>query len=182
MVVNFKTEVDKKGKVITRALTEAEKTQISDLAKQAMGFNQERGDSLSVVNSSFADEKAEKLPEIPLWKQPENIQLAKELGKFLIGLAVMFFLYSRLLKPMLRTLTSAPELPPPTEKASAEENAEGAVVQLSSEASGNALENADSRLPALRGYEQNLQATKQLAKENPKLVANVVTAWVSNND
>jgi flagellar M-ring protein FliF len=34
---------------------------------------------------------------------------------------------------------------------------------------------------AALGYEQNLQAAKQIAKGDPKLVANVVKGWVSGN-
>jgi flagellar M-ring protein FliF len=173
VVVNFKTEFDKKGKAVTRALTEAEKTQITDLAKQAMGFNQTRGDALSVVNSSFAAAKSENLPDIPMWKKPANIELAKDIGKFLAGLAVMFLLYTRMLKPMLRTLTSAPAL--------LQKKDTDAIVTLGSGA-GRANEGAAGRTPATRNYQQNLESTKQIAKENPKLVANVVTAWVSNND
>ncbi|NOT68106.1 MAG: flagellar M-ring protein FliF [Methylophilaceae bacterium] len=191
VVVNFKTEIDKKGKSITRALTEAEKTQISDLAKQAMGFSQERGDALSVVNSSFADIKGEQLPEVPLWKQAENIELAKEAVKLLAGLAVLFFLYSRLLKPMLRTLTGAPDPAALPDKSAegkdannqnvSEEIGEDAVVRISNEAE-KTMGNDGERLPSVLSYQKNLEATKLIAKENPKLVANVVTAWVSGND
>ena len=59
VVVNNIQTTDKSGKVSNRALTDAEKKQINDLAMQAMGFSKERGDSLTVVNSSFAGEKPE---------------------------------------------------------------------------------------------------------------------------
>lgn len=167
VVVNYKSEIDKSGKTINRPLTDAEKTQISDLAKQAMGFKSDRGDTLSVVNSSFAGTEKEVIPELSMWKQPDNIELAKEFAKFGVGILVIFLLYIRMLKPMLRTLTtlqpSPALLPGPNDDAS--------VVQLN----GN-------RGSQVRGYQQNLEATKQLAKDNPKLVANLVTTWVSGND
>jgi len=62
VVVNNMQVTDKAGKATYRPLTAAEKKQINDLAMQAMGFNKERGDALTVVNSSFAGEVAEKLP------------------------------------------------------------------------------------------------------------------------
>ena len=91
VVVNYKTETDKNGKVTTRALTELEQGQITDLVKEAMGFNKERGDTLNVVNSPFA--VPDKLPQvdIPLWQQPDMILTAKEIGKYLLG--GIFFLY-----------------------------------------------------------------------------------------
>ena len=47
VVVNNMQVVDKKGSVTYRPLSDAEKKQINDLAMQAMGFNKERGDSLT---------------------------------------------------------------------------------------------------------------------------------------
>lgn len=169
VVVNNITTKGADGKMVTRPLTDAEKTQINDLAKQAMGFNEERGDSLTVVNSSFAGIEAEVLPEIPLWKQPANIEMAKDAGKFLVGIIIILLLYLRLLKPMMRTLTApvTPMLPGPTDDA--------AVVKLSTN------ESVAARGMGAQGYQENLIVTKQIAKENPKLVANVVTSWVSNN-
>jgi flagellar M-ring protein FliF len=168
VVVNHITSVDANGKTITRPLTDDEKTQINDLAKQAMGFNAERGDSLTVVNNSFATVEQEVLAEIPLWKQPETINMAKDAGKFLLGLIIILLLYLRLLKPMVRTLTASatPLLPGPSD--------DGAVVELSSTQSS-------ARGLGAQGYQENLIVTKQIAKENPKLVANVVTSWVSGN-
>lgn len=169
VVVNNITTRGADGKTVTRPLTDAEKTQINDLAKQAMGFNEERGDSLTVVNSSFAGVEAEVLPEIPLWKQPANIEMAKDAGKFLVGLVIILLLYLRLLKPMMRTLTApvTPMLPSPSD--------DDAVVKLSTN------ESVGARGMGAQGYQENLIVTKQIAKENPKLVANVVTSWVSNN-
>jgi flagellar M-ring protein FliF len=103
--------VDKKGKVTYRPLTEAEKQQINDLAMQAMGFNKERGDSLTVVNSSFASEAAELLPEVPLWKQPETIEYGKDALRFIVGVVVLLMLYKKILKPMFNKL--AQPLSPP---------------------------------------------------------------------
>lgn len=165
VVVNNMQVVDKKGKVTYRPLTDAEKQQINDLAMQAMGFNKERGDSLTVVNSSFADEPAEILPEVPLWKNPETIQYAKDALRFIAGIVVLFLIYSRVFKPMLRKLTA----PSPILLNAPE--SDDAIVNLSGEAMGRVL-------PA---YEQNMVAAQQMAKDNPRLVASVVTNWTNGD-
>ena len=54
VVVNYKHEIDKAGKVTVRPLSDDEKTQITNLVKEAMGYNKDRGDTLNVVNSAFA--------------------------------------------------------------------------------------------------------------------------------
>ena len=173
VVVNHKSVVGKDGKTTTRALTDAEKTQISDLTKQAMGFDEDRGDKISVVNSPFASETPEVIKPDPLWKQPGAINLAKDLLKYLIGIFIILMIYKKLLKPMVTKLVTPP--PPPELPAPAKlESQQGELVTLSDGTQTLAL-------PAKqRGYQQNLEATKQIAKDNPKLVANVVTAWVGD--
>ncbi|MEZ0232622.1 MAG: flagellar basal-body MS-ring/collar protein FliF [Methylophilaceae bacterium] len=171
VVVNNIQSVDAKGKVTSRALTDAEKTQISDLAKQAMGFNTERGDSLTVVNSSFVADQGELLPSIPFWKDPEYIGMAKEFLRIGVVLLILFMLYSRVMKPMLRKMTQ-----PPVENLPAPGDNQDTVVNIG----GDPMLEARKIQP--KGYEQSLIAAKQIAKENPKLVANMVTNWVSGNE
>ena len=172
VVVNYKRTTDKSGKVGMRPLTAAEKAQITDLVKEAMGYNQQRGDTLNVVNSPFAGVEQEVVPELPLWKQPDTIQFAKDLGKYLLAALVLLYLFFRVLKPMLRKLTdntNVAALPPP--------GGADDVVHLS--ASGELVEVTNN---GIHGYQQNLDLAKQLAKQDPKGVASVVKTWVSGND
>jgi flagellar M-ring protein FliF len=170
VVVNNMPVIDKKGKVTYRPLTAAEKTQINDLAMQAMGFNKERGDALTVVNSSFAGEPEEIIPEVPMWKNPETIEYGKDALRFIVGIVVLLMIYKRALSPMLRKLTTpAPKLlSAPTE--------EDAVVNLSS-AEGQA-----QIASSVANSNNNLAAAKQLAKDNPRMVASVVANWTSGNE
>lgn len=168
VVVNNMPVVDKTGKVTYRPLTTAEKTQINDLAMQAMGFNKERGDALTVVNSSFAGEPVEIMPEVPLWKNPETIEYAKDALRFMVGIVVLFLIYSRALKPMLRKLTAPPQ------KLLAAPVVEDTIVNLSGASDSNKL--------ARQNYEQRLEETKLMAKDNPRMVASVVAAWTNGNE
>ena len=167
VVVNYKRDVDKAGKVSNRALTEAEKTQITDLVKEAMGFNKERGDTLNIANSQFAGAEPQPVVETPIWKNPETLQTAKEVGKYLLGAAVILYLFFAFLKPMLKRLMAAPP-----KRVVVEEDDDDAVVKLGG--GGNPM----GEKP--RGYAENLEAAKALAKQDPKVVANVVKAWVGN--
>lgn len=174
VVVNNKQVIDKKGKSSNRPLTDAEKTQITELAREAMGFKKERGDSLSVVNSSFVGSEPEKIAELPIWKNPDNIDLVKDLLKMGLGVLVLFMLYKRALKPMVTKLVSQEPLAQITQK----ETNDGVSVQLSDRSEGM-QSNGNQQI---KGYQQNLDAAKLIAKDNPKMVANLVTTWVSGNE
>lgn len=182
VVVNHKQVVDAQGKVSSRPLTDDEKNQISELAKQAMGFNEERGDSLSVVNSSFMPEIAETFPEVPLWKDPNNINMAKDWLKNGLVLLVLFILYRRFLRPLLRKLS--PEEEKKDKLAREEEEDQDAIVSISGAGvdENDVDDTSNTRAPSERGYKRNLEGVRQMAKENPKMVASIVTNWVNGNE
>ncbi|MFL9923750.1 flagellar basal-body MS-ring/collar protein FliF [Herbaspirillum lusitanum] len=179
VVVNYKRSLDNTGKVVMKPLTDAEKTQITDLVREAMGYNKDRGDSLNVVNTQFNSEME---PEVPLWKQPDMIQLAKEIGKYVLLAAVLLYLYFGVLRPIIWKLSGREERERlAAEKAEAEAAAAmaagydpddpDAIVNLS-----GAEEEPDERAV----YKQNLETAKQWAKNDPKLVASIIKTWVNN--
>ncbi|MDY7578319.1 flagellar basal-body MS-ring/collar protein FliF [Herbaspirillum sp. RTI4] len=181
VVVNFKRDVDANGKVTMKPLSATEKTQITDLVKEAMGFNKERGDSLNVVNTLFTGPIE---PNVPLWKQPDNIQMAKEIGRYILIGAVLLYLYFGMLKPLIYKI-SGKEAADIKAKAAAEaaavaaqlarergEEEPDAIVELSEEQ----VEAAHER----NAYADNMEKVKELAKSDPKLVASIIKAWVNN--
>src|SRR3546814_384521 len=116
VVVNYKRTVSKDGKVTITPLSDVEKTQITDLVKQAMGYNANRGDTLNVVNSPFAGVDRPEAAKLPLWQQPKIIDLALQVAKY-IGLGILLLiLYFKALKPMLAQLKK-PEVVEPDETA-----------------------------------------------------------------
>ncbi|MEN9866734.1 MAG: hypothetical protein RL748_2324 [Pseudomonadota bacterium] len=181
VIVNYKRMVDAKGKVTIKALTDAEKAQITDLVKEAMGFNKERGDTLSVLNTPFDGvDKPDPVPvPIPWWKDKENIELAKEIGRVLLTVIITAYLFFKILLPLLRPvfrkleeITSPPE--PPEEEEEEPEPTPEEVEETS------ALQEMEAKLH--QGYRENLQMAKNMAKEDPRIVANVVKAWVGTNE
>jgi flagellar M-ring protein FliF len=78
--------------------------------------------------------------------------------------------YSKAIKPMVSKLVRTPSL-----------------EELQQIGMPERLENKDepsARLESNKqnGYQQNLESAKSLAKDNPKMVANIVTAWASGNE
>jgi len=125
-----------------------------------VGYDKERGDTVSVMNSAFNVPETEKIPEVPLWKQPDTIELAKMIGKNLLIAAVLLFVVLRVLRPMLKTLAT----PPPAPALSHDMGAAATPQQ-----------------PQLGSYEQSVDHAKQIARGDPKVVANVVKEWVAGN-
>ena len=165
VVVNYRKQIQG-DKVTFVPLTDAEKTQITDLVKEAMGFNQARGDSLNVVNAPFAVPEAEKVVELPIWKRPSVHAMALTAGKYLLAIGVILYLFFAFLRPMMRKISQVFSSEEP-----AAATPEGAQIEAPAATMGGP-----------RTYEQNLEAAKQMARQDPKVVANVVKNWVGSNE
>jgi len=160
VVVNFRKQTDDKGKSTMVARPPEQLEQINALVREAMGFSKERGDSLNIVNAAFDEPVREPVAELPLWKQPDNIALAKEIGRYLAFAALAGYLFFGVLKPMLRRAIEARALPAP--QAAPMPQVEMATGE---EPGGDSLVRA-----------------RKLAREDPKIVANVVKSWVSTDE
>ncbi len=166
VVINYRGKMDETGNLIHEPLAAEEIEKINSLVKQAMGFDENRGDSLTVTNSQF-NILEEEIAEIPFWKQPDMILLAKEIGKQLIIAALVLFFLLKILKPFLKNLLPPP---PPPEKPQA------------TTALGESKNLALNHQQEMINHEQNITKAKQLALNEPIIVANVIKEWVSDNE
>ncbi|WP_431276873.1 flagellar basal-body MS-ring/collar protein FliF [Variovorax ureilyticus] len=177
VVVNYKDAIEA-GKTTQRALTPVEIDQIRNLAKEAMGFSQERGDSLNVVNSAFADDREPPAPEVPLWRDPQNIDLAKTIGGYLLVAMLALFAWFAVLRPLLRKQLAPPPAPQPaaaTETpASDEPKLEDDLPQISPDEALRVREAARQKA--------DMDYAHQLAEQDPKLVATLIQHWMNSND
>jgi flagellar M-ring protein FliF len=166
VVVNYKKTTNAEGKVEMKPLTTAETTQITNLVKEAMGFNAERGDSVNVVNTPFAQAEQEVLPEPPFWKNPayaDYLSIAQTAGKYLLMALALFLLYQRMLTPLLKKFSAAMASPPISPHAQ--------------------LQHAETMaLPGQSSYQENLSRAQKMANEDPRVVANIVKTWVGSNE
>lgn len=160
VVVNNRPDKDKGGKAIERALNEQELKQINDLVREAMGYSKDRGDTLSVANAPFNLGDKTTL-EIPLWKQPEAIEFGKELLKWLAVAGIVMIIILMVIRPALKTM-----FPPPAED---EEEEEPGM---------ETIEDEDGTIVQINPFEQKLAEARELAKANPKAVANIIKDWM----
>ncbi|MBK7353905.1 MAG: flagellar M-ring protein FliF [Nitrosomonas sp.] len=167
VVINYRGKMDEAGSLTHEPLAAEEIEKINSLVKQAMGFDENRGDSLTVTNSQF-NILEEDIAEIPFWKQPDMILLAKEIGKQLIIAALVLFFLLKILKPFLKSLLPPPPPPPAQLQATAELD----------ENKNLALSHQQETV----NHEQNITKAKQLALNEPIIVANVIKEWVSDNE
>ncbi len=109
LIDNLRT-TDKDGKVTETPLPQDQIDRLTSLVRDAVGFDQARGDSVNVVNSSFlgtaAPEEGE-LESVPIWEKA----WVQTLAKVLAGVIVLLIIIFSVLKPLTRGLINAAKMP-----------------------------------------------------------------------
>lgn len=174
VVVDNKPAPDGKGKSVP--LSAQELQHLTDLTKNAVGFDQQRGDSVTVINQAFSDDTATDTAPVaqPFWMRPGMLDLIKQGAGILIALLIAFGLLRPLLKGLLRAPEPMPALAGPVPTVS---------VRI-------ADDDRDERNDAVRitspqiqnmAYEQKIGVARKLVQENSKQVAQVVMNWVGDD-
>ncbi|WP_318357637.1 flagellar basal-body MS-ring/collar protein FliF [Enterobacter sp.] len=174
VVVNYRQLAD--GKPLP--LTADQLKQIEDLTREAMGYSEQRGDTLNVVNSQFnATDDGE--PEIPLWKQPWVIEQMIAAGRWLLVLIVAFILWRKAVRPHLVRRTELLKAQEEARVASQtqQEVEESVEVRLSKD------EQIQQRRANQRmGVEVLSQRIREMSDNDPRVVALVIRQWMSNEE
>ncbi len=182
VVVDDHVSTDAEGKVTQKPRTPEEITRIETLVREAIGYDVRRGDSVQIVNAAFMPPvEMEALPEPPLWEQAWFWDLVRQVGGLLLVLLLIF----GVLRPTMKRLTS----PAVVEGAGAaaegpeavpEEGLASALSQDDESAALAALPPGEKiKLPGPGKYEDTLEAARQLVREDPLRVAQVVRRWIA---
>ncbi|MEW6354666.1 MAG: flagellar basal-body MS-ring/collar protein FliF [Pseudomonadota bacterium] len=161
--------VDENGDPVRTPLKPEELERMTTLVKDAVGFDEKRGDSVNVINVSFAPpEEVEPPPEPSFFEQP----WLQSAGKQVLGGIVILLLGFGVLRPVLSALATRG----------------AAVARLPAGEAGMAGERmsvsgpqTQARLAGSSDYETNLSTAKTLAAQDPKRVAQVVKTWVASD-
>lgn len=175
VVVNYRKKVDESGAITYEPLSAEEIKEINNLVREAMGYNERRGDSLTVTNGLFTGE-TETVLEVPFWKDPDVIMLAKDFAKQLLIIGVVLFFLLKILRPFLKSLAPPPPLSALTDNTTQVAADGTALEQLPGQTDGTAMQAIQKSM-----FDENLKRAKQLAMDEPAIVANVVKDWIVKN-
>lgn len=162
VVINHRK--DAKGAV--KPLTDPELKQINDLVKEAMGFNKERGDTVSVANALFSiPDKSDSA--LPIWKDPDILALVKELLTWAAIAGIVAYIWLKIVRPLFRAMLEA------VPQAASQRSLGGNIDIVDEE--GSAAANGAAAL------DRKLGEARDVAQQDPKVVANIIKDWTSAN-
>ena len=171
VVVNYQALAEEKGGASPKPLTPEQIEQMTGLVRETIGFNKERGDSVNLMNTPFLSSETP-APAVPLWKQPETIELAKTfawpLGAVLFAALVLLGLVRPALKGTAKPAEAVPVAGGQLSALEADEPDRPALPAPSKKDEG--VEVTPEQL--------RLEEARVLAKANPVAVANILKTWV----
>ncbi|MCP4078407.1 MAG: flagellar basal body M-ring protein FliF [Gammaproteobacteria bacterium] len=192
VVIDSKSQLKDDGTVEKVAYSEDDIKRFETLIKEAVGFDQNRGDSVSVVNTDFISVEQEVI-EVPMWQsllgETWIVDLAKQiLGA--IGLLIVYLIFGR---PFLRSLnpnkieiTQQPDAAMIEGGGMAEPGYAGATsAQMNADGSYQLSEDPNSAAASIRRsnatHDQKIDMARTLVVDDPARVANVMRHWVSED-
>jgi flagellar M-ring protein FliF len=131
---------------------------LQSLVRQAMGYDEKRGDSLNLVNAAFSQPELAAIEPVPFMQRPDTLALAKEGGKAILFLVLTGIVVFGVLRPAVKAIGTAPKV----------------VAEVVPD---NGAKPALEAPPAV-GMPPSLESVRQIAKSDPAAVANVVKTWV----
>lgn len=167
VVVNHRVVTDAKGKTTATPLSSDELEKLTALVRESIGFKQERGDSVKVINAPFKADPLTKVEPLPIWKQPELLDMLRAAAVPGALAFVAMLVFFGMVRPAMKAALAPPPAPAPGSQLTA-------VVDDDAALPGGVL-------PALAAPKssEHLVGARQLAKENPAAVANIVRSWVA---
>jgi flagellar M-ring protein FliF len=173
LIDNLRT-VGKDGKTKETPLSKEQLDHINQLVKDAVGYDETRGDSVNVVNASFTQEAAVpasegELESPKIWESPLFLDIAKIVG----GLIVLLVLVLSVIRPLIRTLIG----PAAHQMSVAVLPRAAAAETIAPQALPAAVQAA-----ATVNHEQQVMQARTLVNQDPKRVAQVVRGWVAKDD
>ena len=172
VVINNFNKTDDKGKTSSTPLTDAQIEKMTALVREAVGFNKDRGDSVNLMNAPFAVEKTE-VAEIPIWRQPVVAEVTQSLAWPLGTLALASLVLLGFVKPALKTL--AESRPHTVHSRESQLDAFEAEQPERPQLAGP----AHNEPPPISASEQRMEEARQLTRDNPAAVANIVKTWIN---
>jgi len=158
------------GDAGSASLSDADVARFESLVKEAVGFNEARGDTVVVVNAAFRSVEPLEAAEPPaFWEKPLLVDAMKQILGAALALALVFGVVRPMLRGVLASNSGVPA-----------EYLGGAATAVST-AGGPQFAGAAAAIPPPK-YEEKVAAAKNITGHDPARVAQVVKQWVSTDE
>ncbi len=144
------------------SLTQAEIDRIESIAREVIGFDATRGDSVVVTSAVFRDRvDIEPVEMPPIWENP----VVRDIAKQVLGVAVVLAIVFGVVRPMLKNVVAS--------------HAEGQALTAAYPAAPGMPQTTVAIPPP--SFDEKVAAARNISGNDPARVAQVVKQWVGDN-
>lgn len=183
VVLDYARTTAEDGTVSREPLAQQRVDEVTSLVREAVGFDTERGDTVSVISASFVEAPAiaeDIMPQASLLEQDWVWQL----GKGLLALIVLLTLIFVVLRPLIK-FAAVPIIPSPQGLQGPGQNPlaalGGSMTDDQVTLGGQGQLGLAGASGGVGGYQQQLQAARSVASGEPARAAQVVRNWVTED-
>jgi len=146
-----------------QARTPEEMAKYLQMVQSAVGFDAERGDVVQVENIQFDHSQLDK--EKAEIESAEQIDLALEVGKLVLGLIFLIMFFTRVIRPIITWMTTTVEVIPQTEQLGVADN--------------NPADEETRRLSDMETHADKIRkSVNEFVSQDPKYTAGVIRKWM----
>ena len=143
--------------------TPEEMAKYLQMVQSAVGFDAERGDVVQVENIQFDHSQLDK--EKAEIESAEQIDLAMEVGKLVLGLIFLIMFFTRVIRPIITWMTTTVEVIPQTEQLGVADN--------------NPADEETKRLTEMENQADKIRkSVNEFVGQDPKYTAGVIRKWM----
>ena len=199
VIIDDKQVTADDGSISRTPYSDEEIARFSNLVKETIGFDENRGDSVSVINASFLEVEEPVAEPIPAWRSLLNEAWIVNLVKQVLGALGLIIVYFIFVRPALRSLSLKNT---DAENAAGSGGSDSAGVQnlgtptpvqyaMPGQHAGaqnfgipNLAEDPNNPAAMVRRkdatYEQKVDMARSMVMDDPARVANVMKHWVGD--
>lgn len=160
--------------------SEAELAQFENIVKTAIGYNQARGDSISVTDMPFAGVEEMEIPELKpiLFSTAQILEIAKQ-GLMVIGMLLVIMM---VIRPAINAITRVPSAPPEALAAAGVQTA-GPVVQGNTQTEGGDDSEGMIDIAKVDGKvrESTVKKVTEIIDQHPEESLTAVRSWMAGS-
>ncbi|HLR30705.1 MAG TPA: flagellar basal-body MS-ring/collar protein FliF [Paenalcaligenes sp.] len=146
-------------------LSTKELANLQDLVKQAVGYQIERGDTISIVNARFSD--SQKKQSTHFLEKYDLVEMTFTLIKYLLLTLLFFAVWRIVLQPLIQNGLHT--------------WAQAQAIREEQDKHLKREQSVQERAAEINRYEQNLNTARSMAEKDPRAVAMVLRAWMNKD-
>jgi flagellar M-ring protein FliF len=191
VVIDDKLVIQDDGSSEKLSYSDEEVARFVNLVKETIGYDENRGDSVSIINTSFLEVEQPPIEEVPLWQNLLNEAWLLNLIKQVLGALGLLIVYLIFGRPFLRSLrmeasTDGGSSDTGSAAAISQGYSGGAMMAGNSPAYPGLTDDPNSPVSVMRRndvtYEQKIEMARNLVTEDPARVAKVMKHWVGQEN